>query len=49
MERDGHTLERVQKRAVNMVNGLAGKSYEEKLSELKLVGPANRGRLGYDV
>jgi hypothetical protein len=33
---DVPVLERVQKRAVNMINGLAGKTYEEKLSEIGL-------------
>jgi hypothetical protein len=33
-QKDIDALERVQKRAVNMINGLAGKTYEEKLSEI---------------
>jgi ribonucleases P/MRP protein subunit RPP40 len=35
-QKDIDLLERVQKRAVNMVNGLGGLTYEQKLSELKL-------------
>jgi hypothetical protein len=35
-EADKETLEKVQKRAVNMVSGLRGKNYEEKLQELGL-------------
>jgi hypothetical protein len=32
-ERDCETLEKVQRRAVNMVSDLKGKTYEEKLKE----------------
>jgi hypothetical protein len=41
-QKDIEVLERVQKRAVNMVGGLAGKSYEEKLAELRLDSLSDR-------
>ncbi len=33
----GHALERVQKKAVNMVSGLKGSTYEEKLEEIGML------------
>jgi hypothetical protein len=41
-QKDIEVLERVQKRAVNMDGGLAGKSYEEKLAELRLDSLSDR-------
>jgi hypothetical protein len=35
-------LDRVQKRAINMVNGMAGKTYEEKLAEIGLDSLSDR-------
>jgi hypothetical protein len=35
-ERDKAVLEKIQRRAVSMISGLKGKSYEEKLLELEL-------------
>ena len=39
---DIEILERVQKKAVNFIVGLSGKTYEEKLSELNLTSLADR-------
>jgi len=44
LQRDKDLLERVQKRAVNMVGGLRGQTYEEKLNELGLDTLENRRR-----
>jgi hypothetical protein len=41
-QKDIEVLEKVQKRAVNMVNGLAGLEYEEKLAALGLELLADR-------
>ena len=38
---DIEILERVQKKAVNFIVGLSGKTYEEKLSELNLTSLAD--------
>ena len=45
---DIHTLERVQQRAVKMVSGLQGPTYEDKLRELQLLSLADR-RTQYDL
>jgi hypothetical protein len=42
-QKDIETLERVQKRAVNMVGGLNGRDYDEKLLELGLEKLSDRG------
>ena len=39
---DIEILEQVQKKAVNFIVGLSGKTYEEKLSELNLTSLADR-------
>ena len=41
-QKDINLVEKVQERAVNMCSGLAGKSYSEKLVELKLMSLATR-------
>jgi hypothetical protein len=41
-QKDIDILERVQKRAINMVNGMAGKTYEEKLAEIGLDSLSDR-------
>ena len=41
-EADREALERVQKRAINMVSGLQGTPYEERLAELGMVSLAER-------
>ena len=45
---DIETLERVQRRAVRMVSGLQGTSYQEKLKEMGLLSLEDR-RLQYDL
>ena len=45
---DIDVLERVQKRAINMISGLQGKSYSEKLSELNLQSLEDR-RTRFDM
>ena len=47
-EGDSEVLEKVQKQLVSMISGLAGKTYEEKLVELKLQSLAER-RVRYDM
>jgi hypothetical protein len=42
LQKDIELLERVQKRAVNMVNGLKSTAYEEKLLELGMESLADR-------
>ncbi len=41
-ETDKETLEKVQKRAIKMVSGLSGSSYEDRLAELGMVTLAER-------
>ena len=41
-EADSNCLEFVQKRAVRMISGLIGKTYTEKLIELKLLSLEER-------
>ena len=43
---DKEKLERVQRRAVNMVAGLKGKTYEDKLKEVGLTSLENRRNRG---
>ena len=45
---DSETLERIQKRAVRMISGLQGKSYEDRLLELNMLTLEGR-RLLYDM
>ena len=45
---DIQTLEKVQQRAVKMVSGLRGSTYEERLQELQLLSLADR-RTQYDL
>jgi hypothetical protein len=45
---DKDCLEKVQIRMVNMISGLSGKSYDEKLAEIRLESLANR-RIEYDI
>jgi len=45
---DKETLEKIQRRAVRMVSGLKGTSYEDKLTELNLLSLEDR-RLLYDM
>ena len=46
MKKDINRLERVQKRAVKMTNGLQGKTYKEKLKELDLLSLEERRERG---
>ena len=43
-EQDKDLIEKVQKKFVNMISGLSGKTYEERLKELKLSSLATRRR-----
>jgi len=45
---DINIIEKVQMRAVNMISGLSGRSYEDKLQELHLISLADR-RNHYDL
>ena len=47
-QREVDLLEKVQERAVNMISGLKGKSYKDKLSEIHLMSLAER-RERYDM
>lgn len=44
LESDKDCLEKVQKRAINMISGLRGKTYEEKLLELGMTTLEERRR-----
>ena len=48
LQGDIDLLENVQKRAINMISGLDGKNYEERLKELKLPSLQER-RIRYDM
>ena len=45
-EQDKDLIEKVQKKFVNMISGLSGKTYKERLKELKLSSLATRRRKG---
>lgn len=47
-EADKEVLEKVQRRAVSMISGLKGRTYNEKLSELSLMSLEQR-RIRYDM